>query len=44
MANAKLAKRMVAAVMGVLWGELQAQLSGDKHWDARQSRHQDVLR
>lgn len=26
MANAKLAKRMVAAVMGVLWGEL---LSGD---------------
>jgi hypothetical protein len=44
MANAKLAKRMVAAGMGLPWGELQAQLSGDKYWDVRQSRDQEFLR
>lgn len=42
MANAKLAKMMVAAAMGVLWGELQEQLRGDKRWDVRQSRCQRV--
>lgn len=42
MANAKLAKMMAAAVMGVLWGELQERLRGDEHWDVRQSRYQGV--